>query len=158
MIQLGFSVFTLKGVESFTAYSFNAYLFPPDNKENSQDFTLSLNTLDFHKENKFDFNKWVYEGLDSGNTQYVSTSKTKPFLKIMSNETESDNEDYQSRLSESKVLKLFEILRDFKVPIIGHNLLIDLMFIYSTFIGPLPKSFSTFKTEILTIFPLFSFF
>lgn len=37
--------------------------------------------------------------------------------------------------------------------IIGHNVMYDLCFLYSTFLAPLPESLDEFKTDIHKIFP-----
>lgn len=35
--------------------------------------------------------------------------------------------------------KVFQLIRTLKKPIIGHNLFMDLLFMYKQFIGPLPS-------------------
>lgn len=50
--------------------------------------------------------------------------------------------------------KVFKILINLKKPIVGHNTLLDLMFMYKQFYRPLPYKYKDFKTEIHQIFPL----
>lgn len=50
--------------------------------------------------------------------------------------------------------KLFKELKQLKKPIVGHNLLLDLIMIYKQFVKPLPSSYEEFKKEIHEIFPV----
>lgn len=165
MMQFGFSVFLTRDAESFSAYSFSAYLYPLNDKKDSKDFALNLNAMKFHKENHFDFNKWIYEGLPLKGFAGAAET-TDSFFTAMANKTSNESEDeddaaitdssMSDKLSEAHASKLFQILRDFRAPIIGHNLLIDLMFLYSNFVGPLPNYFKTFKYKLRSVFPLFT--
>ncbi|XP_078035715.1 pre-piRNA 3'-exonuclease trimmer isoform X2 [Augochlora pura] len=49
--------------------------------------------------------------------------------------------------------KVFKLLTSLKKPIVGHNILLDLMLMYQQFYKPLPKSYSEFKTIIHSLFP-----
>lgn len=49
--------------------------------------------------------------------------------------------------------KLFKEIKKLKKPVIGHNILLDLIMIYKQFIKPLPSSYEEFKKEIHEIFP-----
>lgn len=44
-------------------------------------------------------------------------------------------------------------LRVSRPVLIGHNMLFDLCFLYNTFIGPLPNTWSAFRREIQVLFP-----
>ncbi|KAI5719446.1 hypothetical protein M8J76_010274, partial [Diaphorina citri] len=57
---------------------------------------------------------------------------------------------WQSMLGFSQV---FQLLVEHKKPLIGHNLLTDLLFMYKQFHQPLPSSLKRFKTEISRLFP-----
>ena len=50
--------------------------------------------------------------------------------------------------------KYIKYLSDKKIPIIGHNIYFDTMFIYHKLIADLPDDFYTFKTEIHKYFPI----
>ncbi|KAI4461535.1 poly a -specific ribonuclease/target of egr1 member 1 [Holotrichia oblita] len=50
--------------------------------------------------------------------------------------------------------KVFRFLIQLKKPLIGHNLLTDIMIMYHRFENPLPKSYNTFKKEIYNLFPI----
>lgn len=49
---------------------------------------------------------------------------------------------------------VFRLLVNLRKPIIGHNLLTDLMIMYHRFENPLPKSYKKFKSEIHNLFPI----
>ena len=49
--------------------------------------------------------------------------------------------------------KFIQLIIDKKIPIIGHNIYFDMMFIYDKLIGDLPEDFYSFKTKIHNYFP-----
>lgn len=49
--------------------------------------------------------------------------------------------------------KVFRILTSLQKPIVGHNLLMDLMLLVEKFETPLPKSYTAFKKLVGTLFP-----
>ncbi|KAK7871876.1 hypothetical protein R5R35_006456 [Gryllus longicercus] len=69
-----------------------------------------------------------------------------------------DNEE-ESILQENLVKhflgfsRIFKLLTELQTPIVGHNLLLDLMLMYNQFYKPLPESYTTFKKDINTLFP-----
>ncbi|XP_023229541.1 poly(A)-specific ribonuclease PNLDC1-like [Centruroides sculpturatus] len=46
------------------------------------------------------------------------------------------------------------MLVDAKKPMVGHNLMLDLLFLYHHFYKPLPKKYSEFKKNIHKLFPV----
>ncbi|GAB6030329.1 Poly(A)-specific ribonuclease pnldc1 [Chamberlinius hualienensis] len=67
-----------------------------------------------------------------------------------SNENELENKLMEEFLGFTKV---FNCLLTHKKPLIGHNLLTDLILMYNQFYKPLPKSFGKFKSDIKQMFP-----
>lgn len=49
---------------------------------------------------------------------------------------------------------VFKLLVELKKPIVGHNILLDLMFMHKLFYKPLPRRYCDFKTEINNLFPI----
>ncbi|XP_015760232.1 PREDICTED: poly(A)-specific ribonuclease PARN-like domain-containing protein 1 [Acropora digitifera] len=49
--------------------------------------------------------------------------------------------------------RVFQVLVSCKRPLVGHNILTDLMLTYEKFYKPLPESFKDFKLEISKLFP-----
>ena len=170
IMQMGFTVFVANAPGSFVAYPFNVYMFPEAGwEEEEANIILDMDTVNFHKDHHFDFNKWFYEGLSStGGTEDSTklglrkTVSDKPGIgeagyEFMDQDTvmrtDSDSETSESCCSKENAEKLFQALVNFKVPLIGHNLMVDLMFLYDEFCGPLPDSLSEFKCKIAKIFP-----
>ncbi|KAL2748212.1 pre-piRNA 3'-exonuclease trimmer-like isoform X1 [Vespula maculifrons] len=50
--------------------------------------------------------------------------------------------------------KVFKLLVELKKPIVGHNILLDLIYMYKLFYKPLPKRYNEFKVEIHRLFPI----
>ncbi|XP_061188367.1 poly(A)-specific ribonuclease PNLDC1-like [Saccostrea echinata] len=50
--------------------------------------------------------------------------------------------------------RLFLVLLEHKKPLLGHNMLMDLLLIYDKFHKPLPAHYKDFKTELNKMFPL----
>ncbi len=167
-MQFGFTLFLVKPPNGYSAYPFNVYLFPGNEGARHGEVVLDMATASFHMQHGFDFNKWIYEGLD-----YAPADEPAPAnklrLTIESSESEydssgdpdqdtstkngSDSEPADGMLDKGRTL--FEMLVDLKVPIIGHNPLTDLVFLYSHFCGPLPPTLREFKTSILRLFPAY---
>ncbi|XP_015111396.1 pre-piRNA 3'-exonuclease trimmer [Diachasma alloeum] len=76
-------------------------------------------------------------------------------------ETREILEERDQNLCEEQLLeytlgftRVFQLLCDLKKPIVGHNLLLDLMFMYKQFHKDLPKSYERFKREIHELLPV----
>lgn len=241
IIQLGLCFFLKNAAperpDSYGAYPFNVYLFPEERPGTRRDVVLDIDTVNFHKQQKLDFNKWIYEGvpyisakteklmaekfmvekseapeelhlcesdvkkmeqevekikkwieeggkeehvisgLNSFLRKYLYQEIAKKFpqlhhkakqqenfqkqiiLKIVTAEEKKaieeaeKKEKLQDMEKRSGALRLLKLLASLKVPIVGHNPIYDLMFIYSHFIGELPFSWQEFKQEIHCLFP-----
>ncbi len=53
-----------------------------------------------------------------------------------------------------EIAELRDVLKHKTHVLVGHNLFTDLMFLYKSFIGPLPEKVSDFQKEIHALFPL----
>ena len=239
ILQFGLCFFTSDKSGVYTAHPFNFYLFPEDRPGSLNDICLDIGGIDFHKDKRFDFNKWIYEGvsylngeqeslllsriseerhdedLDVLNLTAEEAKKTAVTLKEIRNwwENGAKNEYvipnfnpylrkymYQEigklyptlniecksngKFSKSLILtmmnaetqkfikdakakkqlsviqrksgahKIFKVLTKLKAPIIGHNVLFDLMFLYSAFQSKLPSSLFEFKAKLHALFPI----
>lgn len=246
LIQFGISFFVLDSTKApekhYLGYPFNVYLFPEEGHGMQYNITLDIETACFHKQQKLDFNKWIYQGIPYLNERAEKALMAK-LNEIKSNEKEelqlSEDEKkrvgicldglkkwidegakdeyvitdlngflrkyvYQKveelypdlyaeskqkgkfekdiifkRLSEedkktkknvkaeeelkeiqrkSGARKLFLLIKSAKFPIIGHNALFDLLFIYSHFHDDLPHEYSEFKSRLLQVFPTYLLF
>lgn len=246
IIQLGVCLFISSPREAseaktnekkYMAYPYNVYLFPEERSGPRSDVVLDIDTVNFHKQQKLDFNKWIYEGVsyisaskekhlgdklmaertdtienlqinendakigdeeiekvkkwieDGGKGEFVITklnaflrkylymqlnkkfpqvyhatkvidrSKKDVVLTLVTEEERKalDKAKRDAKLKElgtkSGALRLLKLLVSLKVPIIGHNPIFDLMFIYSHFCNELPRTWAEFKREIHGLFP-----
>eukprot|EP00826_Nyctotherus_ovalis_P041812 TRINITY_DN4256_c0_g2_i11.p1 TRINITY_DN4256_c0_g2~~TRINITY_DN4256_c0_g2_i11.p1 ORF type:complete len:378 (-),score=129.53 TRINITY_DN4256_c0_g2_i11:441-1574(-) len=241
IIQLGLCFFlkstAAENGECYKAHPFNVYLFPEERPGAGRDVVLDIDTVNFHKQQKLDFNKWIYEGVpyisakaeklmaeksmverneapeelhlceidakrmeqeiekikkwieEESKEEYIVSGfngflrkylyqeiakkfpqlhhKSKQqenyqkqiILKIVTAEEKKAIEEAErkEKLQEmekrSGALRLLKLLVSLKVPIVGHNPIYDLMFIYSHFFGELPFSWQEFKQEIHCLFP-----
>lgn len=77
------------------------------------------------------------------------------------NESEQENNHDLLTQEQEKILnamvgfsRVFQVLTLCKKPLVGHNVLTDLLLIYEKFHKPLPESFKDFKSELHDLFPL----
>ncbi|PVD31746.1 hypothetical protein C0Q70_07164 [Pomacea canaliculata] len=68
---------------------------------------------------------------------------------------ESDKERDQERLKQSLLgfTRVFRVMREYQKPLVGHNMLMDLLFLFDKFIHPLPIKYCSFKKQLHEIFP-----
>ncbi|XP_003726420.1 pre-piRNA 3'-exonuclease trimmer [Strongylocentrotus purpuratus] len=93
------------------------------------------------------------------NTCFDATTTRQMKVRVMATENKEGLEEDQVKLGHRVVDKLlgftavFRALVESKKPIIGHNLLTDLMLFFQKFHNPLPRSYSTFKVQLNELFP-----
>ncbi|CAL1276681.1 unnamed protein product [Larinioides sclopetarius] len=92
---------------------------------------------------------WAYPQVDSILVKMVSPTERMQLQK------------YDEALEQEKVLdyylgftKVFRLLKNCQKPIVGHNILMDLMLLYQNFHQNLPDSYDKFKKELHSIFPI----
>ncbi|XP_029056046.2 pre-piRNA 3'-exonuclease trimmer-like isoform X1 [Osmia bicornis bicornis] len=97
---------------------------------------------------------------DYNNIQTTSGYKRIIVERISSKNTRDVSEKEDSNCLEQTLLdsyvgfsKVFKLLCSSKKPIIGHNVLFDLMFTYQQFYKPLPDSYTEFKSNVHSLFP-----
>ncbi|XP_032672518.1 pre-piRNA 3'-exonuclease trimmer-like isoform X2 [Odontomachus brunneus] len=84
----------------------------------------------------------------------ITVIKVQPDIKESWEKEEGpmlENTLIESYISFSKVFKLLVTL---KKPMVGHNALLDLMFIHQQFYKPLPRKYIDFKNNIHKLFPI----
>ncbi|KAK7087349.1 poly(A)-specific ribonuclease PNLDC1-like [Littorina saxatilis] len=66
-----------------------------------------------------------------------------------------DQEQEQEKLKQSMLgfTRVFRVLREYQKILVGHNMMMDLMFMYDKFFRPLPPKYATFKRDLHTVFP-----
>lgn len=238
VLRLGLCFFVAGASEVYVAHSFEVYLFPEDRPGSASDVSLDLRAVEAHKDKKFDFNKWIYEGvpylsdrqkellhsrmheehckededvlsltgeetkrIDSALSSikgwwqsgakgeyvihnfnpylrkymYQTIGKFYPGLNIECKSNGKFNKDLiltmltaktQKSIKDAKTKKqlsviqrksgahrIFKLLAKAKPIIVGHKLLLTLMFLYNTFQQELPSTLSDFKERLHSLFP-----
>ena len=124
-------------------------------KSKSEENTVEVKITKNAEPASFDMN---YDSLDNFKSLIKSNPKTIYELKYQQQTKLNDDEydKYINKLIEDELgfSKYIKYLSDKKIPIIGHNIYFDTMFIYSKLIGDLPDDFYSFKQEIHKYFPI----
>ncbi|KAI8973710.1 ribonuclease H-like domain-containing protein [Mycotypha africana] len=95
----------------------------------------------------FDFNKFFLEGIPF----QPPLIKKEEEKELNSSSSKSDD---KSKVMLSKLLNtIVDLMKYKKIPLVLHNGLHDIMYLYYSFIGPLPDTFPEFLTKIATAFP-----
>ncbi|CAD6196059.1 unnamed protein product [Caenorhabditis auriculariae] len=85
-------------------------------------------------------------------------SQFSKIIAVVKNSVETDSLklNTKSRLISafSGVSVLVKAISKNKIPLIGHNCLLDLMYLYNYFIGNLPDDYDQFKNNLNSVFPL----
>ncbi|KAK6184483.1 hypothetical protein SNE40_006951 [Patella caerulea] len=120
--------------------------------ENNSD-TNKINAYLLHTEIRKRFpDVWTYsDEADNIIVEHVTASQR----------SELEDLDLDTRKHEEQKLvqtmlgftRVFRLLQDFQKPVVGHNMLSDLMLVYDKFYKPLPEKFSDFKKELCTVLP-----
>jgi hypothetical protein len=125
--QIGLSCFVKnKDQNKYVAHSYNFYLFPKDEGDNyNPRFLLQTSNMEFLCQHKFDFNKWIYEGIPYCNQDEAS-------LVI------SECNDQRDRIEVVGFHHIFQLLIQHKKPLLGHNMLLDMVYMIRAFHSLLP--------------------
>ncbi|XP_063228329.1 pre-piRNA 3'-exonuclease trimmer-like isoform X3 [Bacillus rossius redtenbacheri] len=143
IIQMGLTAFRFHRDENkYVASTYNFYVFPKPFASVDMKFVMQSSSVEFLCLHGFDFNKVL--------VVKVSESERERLEEQERRENTLDRQFLQSALGFSKV---FGLLADLKKPLVGHNLLLDLMFMYSQFHEPLPAQYLKFKKKISELFP-----
>ncbi len=116
LIQLGLCFFVADGEKSkasvggaahYSAYPYNMYLFPEERVGGRTDIVIDIDTANFHKQQKLDFNKWIYEGVP-----YLNERAEKS---LTSRAMEERNEEIEElKLNDEDAKRLGLILENIK--------------------------------------------
>ncbi|KAJ1833110.1 hypothetical protein LPJ63_003000 [Coemansia sp. RSA 2711] len=132
LVSMGLSTFVRTSDGMFHVYSFNFIL------QEQSTHLVSPASIAFLAQNGFDLGKQALQGI-----RYFSGPNPHP--------VESRSEEINL---EGDLLRkvLFALVRA-KKPLVIHNGLFDLVYIYQSFFGPLPDSHESFVFDLHTLFP-----
>ncbi|KAL4177164.1 hypothetical protein KRP22_002098 [Phytophthora ramorum] len=89
------------------------------------------------------------EGVDGGvEVSYVS-KKIKE--ELIAGKVREMKREMDEAIGFSKVI---EVLSESKLPVVGHNALLDFVYVFHQFYKPLPETLADFKTQLLELFPV----
>ncbi|KAI9921234.1 hypothetical protein PsorP6_000515 [Peronosclerospora sorghi] len=110
--------------------------------------TNSFFSMIVHETVRSTANHLYSESVDGGvQVSYVS-EKTKEDL------IAAKIKDMQREVDEAVGFsKVIEALSESKLPIVGHNALLDFVYLFHQFYKPLPETLAEFKTQLLELFP-----
>ena len=81
-----------------------------------------------------------------------NTDKFKIMVKKISLE-EKEETKRKKLLEFIGFTSIIKLIIESRKPLVGHNCKLDLLYLYQTFIGPLPESYSEFKSLFNSLFP-----
>ncbi|XP_035827401.1 poly(A)-specific ribonuclease PNLDC1 isoform X2 [Aplysia californica] len=239
LFQIGLSTFCGDvNTNRYQTQTFQFYLFPRSFASHDQRLSLQASSIQFLRKHKFDFNKWLHDGISYLNcvdekkvkdlvevgvlnrdldrqmdekeiqslcshvAAWIPTSQPGDILTLptdknfadslyvfhkdlraqfpqiwtstnafdqvvvkrvtpterrMSQKRDLDGDDrYQQQLLNEMLgfSRVFRLLLSARKPIVGHNMLMDLMFMFDKFHMPLPEKYETFKLCIREVFPV----
>jgi poly(A)-specific ribonuclease len=94
--------------------------------------------------------RWIFEALSGGDLSGLDPK----YLSIDQSEADVGDPALKLKAIKLELRTVIEALRIKRPIIIGHNLFMDLGFLYSTFVGNLPQDVHHFQAEIHEKFPL----
>ncbi|KAI7834714.1 CAF1 family ribonuclease-domain-containing protein [Kickxella alabastrina] len=133
LVSMGISTYSYeKAPSSYNVHNFNFTL----QQQNSH--LINANSIGFLAETGFDLNKQAREGI-----RYFAAPNPKPVeVKTLAINKEG-----------GLIREIFlDIIRARK-PLVIHNGLFDLMYVYQAFFGPLPESYESFVYDLCEMFP-----
>ncbi|KAJ2850384.1 hypothetical protein IWW36_001936 [Coemansia brasiliensis] len=132
LVSLGLSTYTHTSTGMFHVYNFNCIL-----QEQNTHF-INPASVSFLAQNGFDLNKQAQLGI-----RFFSGPNPMPL------ESRSADINLEGVLMRNVV---FEMIRH-KKPLVIHNGLFDLVYLYQSFFGPLPDSYESFVFDLTKMFP-----
>ena len=86
--------------------------------------------------------------------KFNNINKKEELISLWEDEDKTQEKIISSQIEEELgFTNYIKYLSSKKIPLIGHNIYFDLMFIYDKFISDLPKDFYTFKSSLHNYFP-----
>lgn len=169
IMQFGLSCFIgNRQSRKYDNRTYNFYIFPQPHEgygDIDRTFSLQAHAIQFLSENGFDFNKLFKHGIS-----YLTFSEKKALSARMKSETrglyrsEKKLTDGDKKTLEEKNRNSLTIAKGFleileqvilnKKPVVGHNLVIDLIHIINQFIEPLNDDYNSFKETCHSLLPI----
>ena len=115
-------------------------------------FNMNYKSLDDFKNSIRNNPKMIYELKYDLNNKI---NKNDEFMSLWENEEKAKEDVIEKQIQEELgFTNYIKYLSSKSIPIIGHNIYFDLMFIYDKFISDLPSDFYSFKSSLHKYFPI----
>ena len=118
-------------------------------------FNMNYKSLDDFKNSIRNNPKMIYELRYDLNSKYNVGNKNDELMSLWENEEKIKEDNIEKQIEEELgFTNYIKYLSSKSIPLIGHNIYFDLMFIYDKFISDLPQDFYTFKSSLHKYFPI----
>ena len=99
--------------------------------------------------------KMIYELKYDLNNKYSTLNKKEELISLWEDDDKIQENQIDLQIEgELGFTKYIKYLSSSRIPLIGHNIYFDLMFLYDKFLSNLPNDFSTFKSSLHNFFPI----
>ena len=118
-------------------------------------FNLNFKNLDNFKNLIRNNPKIIYELKYDPNNKYNSFNQKEELISLWEDDDKiQENKIFTQIEEELGFTNFIKYLSSKQIPLIGHNIYFDLLFIYDKFLSNLPQDFYTFKSSLHKYFPL----
>ena len=118
-------------------------------------FNLNFKSLDNFQNLIKNNPKIIYELKYDLNNKYNSLSQKEELISLWEDDDKiQENKIFTQIEEELGFTNYIKYLSSKQIPLIGHNIYFDLLFIYDKFLSNLPKDFYTFKSSLHKYFPI----
>ena len=116
-------------------------------------FNLNYKNLDNFKNLIKNNPKMIYELKYDPNNKYNTLNKKEELISLWEDEDRIQENKIDTQIEdELGFTKYIKYLSSKQIPLIGHNIYFDLMFLYDKFLSNLPQDFYTFKSSLHNYF------
>ena len=118
-------------------------------------FNLNYKNLDNFKNLIKNNPKMIYILKYDLNSKYNTLNKKEELISLWEDEDRIQENKIDTQIEdELGFTKYIKYLSSKQIPLIGHNIYFDLMFLYDKFLSNLPQDFYTFKSSLHNYFPI----
>ena len=125
--------------------------------KNADDSTFNLNfkSLDNFQNLIKNNPKIIYELKYDQNNKYIALNKKEELISLWEDDDKiQENKIFTQIEEELGFTNYIKYLSSKQIPLIGHNIYFDLLFIYDKFLSNLPQDFYSFKSSLHKYFPI----
>ena len=99
--------------------------------------------------------RFIYELKYDQNNKFNNINKKEELISLWEDEDKTQEKIISTQIEEELGFSNYiKYLSSKKIPLIGHNIYFDLMFLYDKFISDLPQDFYNFKSSLHDYFPI----